>query len=135
MSSIVRAARIGIGGISTLLSLLMLALIQRQFSMWNITQDGYYILSTGLYVVVLMIFLIGVSWGLKTGKTAERIWKATGGLVTSIVSFATVYYVIDAFILGGGVNEIYSAGVSISTMTVALLIFFFVLGVSKTKLS
>jgi hypothetical protein len=72
---------------------------------------------------------------LKTGKTAERIWKATGGLVTSIVSFATVYYVIDAFILGGGVNEIYSAGVSISTMTVALLIFFFVLGVSKTKLS
>ena len=135
MSSIVRAARIGIGGISTLLSLLMLALIQRQFSMWNITQDGYYILSTGLYVVVLMIFLIGVSWGLKTGKTAERIWKATGGLVTSIVSFATVYYVIDAFILGGGINEIYSAGVSISTMTVALLIFFFVLGVSKTKLS
>ena len=135
MSSIVRAARIGIGGISTLLSLLMLALIQRQFSMWNITQDGYYILSTGLYVVVLMIFLIGVSWGLKTGKTAERIWKATGGLVTSIVSFATVYYAIDAFILGGGVNEIYSAGVSISTMTVALLIFFFVLGVSKTKLS
>jgi len=135
MSSIVRAARIGIGGISTLLSLLMLALIQRQFSMWNITQDGYYILSTGLYVVVLMIFLIGVSWGLKTGKTAERIWKATGGLVTSIVSFATVYYAIDAFILGGGVNEIYSAGVSISTMTAALLIFFFVLGVSKTKLS
>jgi len=131
----VRAARIGIGGISTLLSLLMLALIQRQFSMWNITQDGYYILSTGLYVVVLMIFLIGVSWGLKTGKTAERIWKATGGLVTSIVSFATVYYAIDAFILGGGVNEIYSAGVSISTMTAALLIFFFVLGVSKTKLS
>jgi len=135
MSSIVRAARIGVGGISTLLSLLMLALIQRQFSMWNITQDGYYILSTGLYVVVLMIFLIGVSWGLKTGKTAERIWKATGGLVTSIVSFATVYYAIDAFILGGGVNEIYSAGVSISTMTAALLIFFFVLGVSKTKLS
>lgn len=135
MSSIVRAARIGIGGISTLLSLLMLALIQRQFSMWNITQEGYYLLSTGLYVVVLMIFLIGVSWGLKTGASAERIWKATGGLVTSIVSFATVYYVTNGFILGGGVNVIYSAGVSMMTMTVALLIFFFVLGVSKTKLS
>jgi len=135
MSSITGAVRTGIGGISTLLSLLMLALIQRQFSMWNTTQEGYYALSTGLYVVVLVVLLIGVSWGLKTGEAAERIWKATAGVVTSIVSFVTAYYLITGIALGGGVNSTYSALVSIATIVPVLLIFAFVLGVSKTRRS
>jgi hypothetical protein len=103
--------------------------------MWNVTQEGYYLLSTGLFILVLLVFLIGVSWGLKTGEAAERIWKATAGGVTSIVSFVTLYNVTTGILLDGGVNSTYSAIVSIGTIVPVLFIFAFVLGVSKTRRS
>ena len=135
MSSIVRAARIGIGGISTLLSLLMLALIQRQFSMWNATREGYYFLSTGLYIVVLLVLLLGVSWGLRTGEAAEQIWKATSGIIVAIVSLATAYYVITGFALGGGVNSTFAALVSVVTAIAVNMIFYLTLNLSDKRLS
>lgn len=125
----------GIGGISALLSLLMLALIQRQFSMWNTTQEGYYFLSTGLYIVVLLILLIGVSWGLRAGEAAEELWKVIGGIVVGIVSLATAYYVFTGLVLNGGVNVIFTALVSVVITITVNTIFYLILNVSDKRLS
>lgn len=99
-----------LGGIvSGLFFLLMLGLINRQYGVWSLTQDGYYLVSTGLYLVVAVVFFAGVTWGFFLGEKAEKVFGGGVGIIIAIVGLLAVYNWVTGQVLGSDVNAVFAA--------------------------
>lgn len=112
--------------IAVLFLLLMLGLINRQYGMWSLTQDGYYLLSTGIYLIVAVIFYAGTAWGFTSGEKAERVFAGGAGLVTILAFLAAAYFWFTGLVIGRDRVAIYAAivwtltGVALVVVTVVI---------------
>ncbi|WP_139171229.1 hypothetical protein [Halorientalis regularis] len=96
------------GLVAGLLLLLMLSLIGRQYQLWTLTQDKYYVFSLGLYLVVAIVFFAGVVWGFYSGEQAKDIYQKGAGAIIALSFFISAYYWIVGRVIGSDPLEIYS---------------------------
>jgi hypothetical protein len=64
------------GTISGVILLFWILLIDRQYEMWSLTRDGYYLVSTGVYLAIGLAFFAGVVWGLTSALSSEAVTLA-----------------------------------------------------------
>lgn len=121
--------RVG-GVIASVLLVVMVLLILRQYRMWSLTGDGYYLVSTGLYIVVATVFLAVVAWGLLSKDRAERVFVGVGSITASVVMLAASYHWVTGRLLRTNPHEVF--GALVWTLTGVCL--FTVIGVT-TKIS
>jgi hypothetical protein len=98
-----------VGGIAGLVLALGLLLINRQLNLWFTTGDGYYLVSTGLFLLIMSVLWAGVAWGFFAGERAKRTFNATIGIVMLGCYVAALYFWITGLLLGGNVDDIFSA--------------------------
>lgn len=123
-----------LGGIvAGLLLLLMLGLIQRQYGMWSLTQDGYYLTSTGLYLVVAVVFYAGVSWGFFSGENAEKVFLGGAVLVLVIAGLAASYGWFTGMVLDGTATDVFAALVWTATAIALAVVTAVVGGLAKNR--
>ncbi len=121
-----------LGGIvAGLLLLLMFGLINRQYRMWSLTRDGYYLVSTGIYLVVAVVFYAGTTWGFTSGEQAERIFAGGAGLMTSIAFLAAAYFWFTGRIFGDDRMAIFSALVWTLTAVVLAIVSVIIIKVAQ----
>jgi hypothetical protein len=114
------------GSIAGLVIAFGLLLISRQINLFFTTRDGYYLVSTGLFLLIMSILWAGVAWGFFTGERAEGIFGAPIGIVILGCFVAALYYWITGLVLRGNVDDIFSAlvwtitGVSISFVSIII---------------
>jgi hypothetical protein len=92
------ARRFG-GVVAGLLTLLFIGIVPRQVNLWSVTQDQYYVVSIGIYLILGLICFIGVAWGFWQGEKANKVYGVIGTLVASGLGFVAVYYWITGFVL------------------------------------
>lgn len=92
------ARRLG-GVISGLLTLLFIGIVPRQVNLWSVTQDQYYVVSIGIYLILGLICFTGVAWGFWQGEKAGKVYGVVGALVASGTIFVALYYWITGFVL------------------------------------
>ena len=97
------------GVISALMFLLFLAIVPRQVNLWSVTQDRYYIVSIGVYLILALICFTGVAWGFWQGEKAGKMYGVVGTLVVSGLGFVAVYYMITGFVLSRDLISIFIA--------------------------
>jgi len=68
-------------------------------NLWSVTQDRYYVVSVGIYLILALICFIGVAWGFWQGEKAGKVYGVIGTLVASGLGFVGVYYWITGFVL------------------------------------
>jgi len=100
--------RIG-GVVSGLLTLLFIGIVPRQVNLWSVTQDRYYVVSIGIYLILALICFAGVAWGFWNGEKANKMYGVVGTLVASGLGFVAVYYWITGFVLSRDVISIFIA--------------------------
>lgn len=97
------------GVIFGFLTLLLFAIVPRQVNLWSVTQDRYYVVSIGIYLILALICFIGVAWGFWKGEKAEKVYGVVGTLVASGTIFVAVYYWITGFVLSRDLISIFIA--------------------------
>lgn len=102
------ARRLG-GVVAGLLTLLFIGIVPRQVNLWSGTQDQYYVVSIGIYLILALICFAGVAWGFWQGEKANKVYGIAGTLVASGLGFVAVYYWITGFVLSRDLISIFIA--------------------------
>ena len=93
-------ARKAAGGLSVLITALVVLLLVRSVGLWTTTGDPFYITSVGFYAIVAAILLVGVAWGFRTGESAEKLYMGSVGVLSVGSMLGAAYYFITGFVLG-----------------------------------
>jgi hypothetical protein len=132
MATVGGVARKGIGGVSTLLLVLWLALAGRALSLWLGPRIRFQILMFGFHLVVITILLMGVSWGFWRGEKAGKIFGGIGMLIAFLCFMGALYYWITGFILSRNPLPTYGAiSLFFTGIVIAVLVFLAGAGLEK----
>lgn len=121
------ARRLG-GVVAGLFTLLFIGIVPRQVNLWSVTQDRYYVISVGIYLILALICFIGVAWGFWQGEKANKVYGVVGTFVASGLGLVAVYYWITGFVLGRDQISIY---IAITMFFWGIVIFVGVMGIQK----
>lgn len=109
------------GGLSVLITALVLALLVRAVGLWTTTGDLFYITSAGFYAIVTAILLVGVAWGFRNGESAEGLYAGIVGVLSVGSMLGAAYYFFTGFVLGSGPTA-GTAGISLFLSGIVLLV-------------
>lgn len=84
-------------------------LILRQLGQWSATGDGYYLVSSGMFVVIVVLLWAGVAWGFFRGERAKQVFGGVAALVGMLCFLASLYFWVTGRVIGNDVNAIVSA--------------------------
>lgn len=97
------------GVIASIPLVVMVLLIPRQYQMWSLTEDGFYLVTTGVYIIIAAISLAGTSWGLLSKDHAQRVFVGGGCIVASLTLFVASYHWFTGLVLRTNPNGVFSA--------------------------
>lgn len=98
-----------VGSVAGLVILFGILLTSRQLRLWSLTGDGYYLVSGGLFIVIMVVLWAAVAWGFFRGERAKRLFGVIAGVAGLACFLAAAYFWITGSVFGSDVNAVFSA--------------------------